>query len=186
MQVSRLLQRLHAPGGHSHFGGSPGWRGGFTDEGLALVNDNCFSFDYMGAAEYEGGIVPTSLGKIIRNIGKYETIHVEGYGSQDDIKWRPREEPWDVGPLPPLFVFAPKQKQDYVIELVTTMWSDPYYFKDNPGLQTFVKYPDNNRLVGWLDLDQDILLFLDWKVCTDAIEFLKKQKPNIGKNWLVT
>ncbi len=185
MRVSRLLQRLTPPGGRSHFGGSPGWAGGFTDEGLAIVNDNCFSFDYMGAAEYEGGSVPRAMQQVIENIGKYEILHMEDYGSQDAINWTPREEPHEVA-LPPLFVLAPPTQEKYVIELVTTMWSDPYSFKDNPKLQTAAKYPNDVRFVGWLDLDQYVLIFLDWQVCTDAFEFLKKQKPNVAKNWLRT
>lgn len=185
--VSRYLQRLMPPGGHSHFGGSPGWRGGFDETALQQINDHCFSFDYMGAAEYEGGDVPRSLAHILSNIGKYELFHVEDYGSLDDIQWRPNEEPWEVGPLPPIFAFAPPKLKDYVISLVIKMWADPYSFKDDPSLQKIVKYPDQMRVIGWHDFRNHILLFVDGKICMDAIDFLKKnRKCDVGENWINT
>lgn len=175
MEISRKLQRLLKPGGISHFGGGPGWKGGFVDEGLELFNDKCFTFDYMGAAEFEGGEVPCSLTKIMAKFKKYELFHVEDYGSQSDIQWRPKEEPWDVGPLPPVLAFAPSNMQDYVMALVMKMWSNPSDFKENPGLQLIVKYPEiepDRAIKGWLDINADVLLFVDGKMCMKTIDVL--------------
>jgi hypothetical protein len=189
METTRMLQRLMAPGGHSHFGGAPGWKGGFSEEALTLINDNCFSFDYMGAAEFEGGQVPRALDRIIKNIVKYELFHIEGYGSVDDIEWRPREEERDVGELPPLLAFAPKDMQEYVQALAIKMWSHEYRdFKEEPGLQAWVKYPDIRDTwiaIGWLDLDNALLMFVDGPVCVKAIDFLREQNGTVGENWLV-
>jgi hypothetical protein len=60
-----LVQRLGEPLGRANpfsFGG--GYKnGGLSDEAFALL-DGIFSFDYMGAAEYEFGSVPKTFQKI--------------------------------------------------------------------------------------------------------------------------
>jgi len=72
MEKSRLVQRLNEPTGiNSPFvfgGGMP--RGGLNKEGYALLS-KIFSFDYMGAAEFEYGALPKALTLIVENKSNY-------------------------------------------------------------------------------------------------------------------
>lgn len=82
METSRLVQRLHAPypaqsdtpslvklGETFAFGG--GLRnGGLSDNAMDLLR-GIFSFDYMGAAEFEWGAVPTALRRIAGNADSF-------------------------------------------------------------------------------------------------------------------
>lgn len=73
---SRLVQRLQAPRGEDKlakvveafsFGGGGGR---LKPEAMDMLRP-IFSFDYMGAAEYEFGSLPESLGNIARNVKLY-------------------------------------------------------------------------------------------------------------------
>lgn len=70
---TRLVQRLSKP--FSGFGplkdnpfsfGGGLRNGGLSEKGMAAVRD-IFSFDYMGAAEFEWGIVPATLSALVEN-----------------------------------------------------------------------------------------------------------------------
>jgi hypothetical protein len=68
MQRSWLVQRLGAPRGFDNpfsFGG--GLRnGGLSDDAMTLLR-SIFSFEYMGAAEFEFGAVPEALSKLAKH-----------------------------------------------------------------------------------------------------------------------
>lgn len=76
MERSYLIQRLKDPYlGHEKnpfsFGG--GYKnGGLADEAIDLLKD-IFSFDYMGAAEFEFGALPKALNRIASEIKDYTT-----------------------------------------------------------------------------------------------------------------
>lgn len=77
METTRLVQRLEPPfkpfgqlrDNPFSFGG--GYKnGGLSDEAMDLIRE-VFSFDYMGAAEFEFGALPKALSSIFENREKY-------------------------------------------------------------------------------------------------------------------
>lgn len=74
-----LIQRLKAPYGTNIFGakGNPFsfggglHNGGLFDEAMGLLSQ-VFSFDYMGAAEFEFGSIPAALSVIAKDAKDYE------------------------------------------------------------------------------------------------------------------
>ena len=66
MEKSYLIQRLEKPVGHNNpfsFGG--GFKNGGIGKDNMEILSKVFSFDYMGAAEFEFGAVPEALDKMI-------------------------------------------------------------------------------------------------------------------------
>ncbi len=68
LEKTWLIQRLLVPYKHLPVGNPFAFGGGYKNGGLSneaneTIN-KIFSFDYMGAAEYEWGAVPNSLGKL--------------------------------------------------------------------------------------------------------------------------
>lgn len=73
-----LIQRLLAPSTPLPFAFGGGLlNGGINKEAMSIIK-NVFSFDYMGAAEFEWGAVPTALAKILElsNAGKMRSALV--------------------------------------------------------------------------------------------------------------
>ena len=54
-------------------GGLP--NGGLSGDAMEILN-KCFSFDYMGAAEFEYGIVPVVMSFMFENREKYELVEI--------------------------------------------------------------------------------------------------------------
>lgn len=72
MEKSRLIQRLKEPVGYDNpfvFGGGLK-SGGIGKENMDILMQ-VFSFDYMGAAEFEFGAVPKAFDKVIENASDY-------------------------------------------------------------------------------------------------------------------
>jgi len=72
MKRSYLIQRLQKPLGYDNpfsFGGGLK-NGGINEENMEMIN-KVFSFDYMGAGEFEFGAVPESLKEIMENISDF-------------------------------------------------------------------------------------------------------------------
>ena len=76
MKSSWLIQRLNKPYGENPFGlkdnpfafGGGLVNGGLSHEAMDILR-GIFSFDYMGAAEFEFGAVPKALQTIAANAG---------------------------------------------------------------------------------------------------------------------
>ena len=79
MKRSYLVQRLMAPHhnkGVEAFSFGGGFvNGGLTEDAMKLLRP-VFSFDYMGAAEFEFGAVPEALSSVFRNHDNYKTFSI--------------------------------------------------------------------------------------------------------------
>ena len=91
MEDSRLVQRLLKPvGGVSSFAFGGGHRNGGVCESSMQDLNKIFSFDYMGAAEFEFGALPEALNKIWDNREDSITGSVKVHWKTED--WRTREK----------------------------------------------------------------------------------------------
>lgn len=138
-----LIQRLKKPTNNAainpfSFGGAGLVNGGFNKEALKLLNP-IFSFDYMGAAEFEWGAVPESLKRIFDRKEEY-------IGLKIDL----------------MYVICINQ-DDYVIELTKHIKG----FASGKQLSKTKEYVGadlQNDICGWLDIDNDYFFFTDKKM----------------------
>lgn len=154
---SWLVQRLEKPlslgGGLKDnpfsFGG--GYKnGGLTDDAMGLLRD-IFSFDYMGAAEFEFGAVPEALNKIAKaaDKGKLSAFSFDLSGHtiyalaptewEFEVEVRIREFAKDYGPS----YYRLKE----TTALHDKLFGEPQRWRE--------------RLSGWLELDNGFFFFTD-------------------------
>jgi len=162
MKKSYLIQRLQKPQSFENpfrFGG--GYKdGGLSENAMDLLRP-IFSFDYMGAAEFEFGALPKTLQKMAENASNLVS------GNLIATTKNGNEE----------FVFYICQK-DHKLEVVKRIkikahseyGDNNFSCKEWVGLQRVVdkeKYADH---IGWLELDNGYFFFVDkdaWeKTCT--------------------
>jgi hypothetical protein len=166
---SWLVQRLERPlpgdsllGKDNPFSFGGGIKnGGLSDEAMKLLR-GIFSFDYMGAAEFEWGAVPEALSKIARS---------------DLVAF------WFNVPDHTIFVLAPAEWRTEVearIREFTRDYGDDYYHLKESTLLHQVLYEDDpkrrefyERYGGWLELNNGFLFFTDeemWAKTCDLFE----------------
>jgi hypothetical protein len=152
MKKSYLIQRLTRPADAGRMGdlvnafsfGGGLVNGGLSKEAMTLIR-GVFSFDYMGAAEFEWGAVPRALGAMTeRPIVKFffnehgRDIYV--IGALDDLpEIERRVRCWANG------------------------WSANAALKESTRLPDVLKArePDDWQPCGWLELDNGFMFFTD-------------------------
>jgi hypothetical protein len=146
MKPSSLIQRLEKPLGFDNpfsFGG--GYRnGGVSSEGMAVLRD-IFSFEYMGAAEFEFGAVPAAL----------EFIRVQGTNGN-----------LITGEHRNVYYIAPIPYEEGVRRIIEQLLEDERqlrFLREPTLLARSFENPDEmwRRTVGWLELDNGFFLFID-------------------------
>jgi len=189
--MRNLIQHLFVPRGIScnPFGGGLHY-GGFSEEGFKLLHE-CFRFGYMGAAEFEHGAVPQAIDRICSKWSEYEMIHLDNYGSMDDLQEREacselyklylESQSQTPTPVPPLFAICKRSQMDIFAEIIDRAWQDDYSFKEATGLRysvlTKAVKPDWDQDVpcGWLVCDEEsFFFFLDSPMCLKTMEFFNK------------
>ena len=163
MKSTYLVQRLQKPypGCENNpfvFGGGL-CRGGMNETAYKLLNQ-IFRFDYMGSAEFEFGAVPTSIGKIVDYFnagngvtGEMKVCGIPVYylcfkGNENEVKERIKE----LGTNPRKYrtkesIFFDEALAARVPANVVPEKKDKYKF--------YLDY------IGWLELDNDFMFFLD-------------------------
>lgn len=148
MRKSYLIQRLNKPMAFDNpfsFGG--GIRnGGLRDEVMDLLR-GVFSFDYMGASEFEGGAVPAAL----------SFIHAQAVDGQL-VAGEHRE----------VYYLAPATYEQDVKGVIDQLLTDERSMRlmERCGLAEALENRENaeeswHRSVGWLELDNGFFLFID-------------------------
>jgi hypothetical protein len=154
LSESWLVQRLETPsrgfgplGVDNPFSFGGGYKnGGLSDDAMALLRD-IFSFDYMGAAEFEFGAVPEALQGIAACAGRDKlgawTTEVDGHT---------------------IYVIAPDDLQQQIDERIAAFANDygaNYYRLKEPTRLYGVLHnePYTDRLGGWLELDNRFMFF---------------------------
>lgn len=186
MEKSWLIQRLEKPlsggllGGRVkdnpfNFGG--GYKnGGLSDEAMGLIRD-IWSFDYMGAAEYEFGAVPESLRKVAVAAGQKELVPFTITVALKDV---PRH--WlDKGTEVPegeatIYVLCQKEHKKEVGKRVLgwALGKGPD-IRDDTQITSALRPRDewDTRKVGWLELDNGFLFFTDKEMWEKTCELFE-------------
>lgn len=175
MNTSWLVQRLERPhsgdgplaqiGNVFAFGG--GYRnGGLTDEAAAMLR-RVFSFDYMGAAEFEFGALP----KALQAIAKCETLEaftIKWPLSKVAPHWKIKRTPSaKIAPkmMAEVFVLAPAAWRDEITERIKGWAGEDFNrnLKESTYLNTALRpFEDwDRRRCGWLELDNGFFFFTD-------------------------
>lgn len=143
MQRTYLIQRLNRPINYNNpfaFGGGL-QNGSLSEKAMDLLRP-IFSFDYMGAAQFEFGAVPAALGFI------HEQAH-QGLlvsGVHRDV-----------------FYIAPTSYEEGVKQTIGQLLDDERSMRlaGRCGLAESLQEPETPRNVGWLELDNGFFLFID-------------------------
>lgn len=172
MKSSYLIQRLLKPrkvegplaGLDNAFSFGGGLRnGGLSDEAMGLIRQ-IFSFDYMGAAEFEFGAVPQALQKIAQNAKDYIAFETETKYTYKN--WKIKQP---IKGKAPVYVICHKDDWQEVVGRIRAKAAgdygshkDNFHTKENVGLDRTLggdEYASRN--VGWLELDNGYFFFTD-------------------------
>lgn len=184
MDGTWLVQRLEKPRASTVFGkGNPfafggGLRnGGLSEEAMGLLRD-IFSFDYMGAAEFEFGAVPKALQVIAKQAGEGVLLgwHFDVLLSQVKPDFRDKSKP-ARGAKGRVYALARADWTEEVESRVKEMAAKGYGYgaKEYIGIDSALRpdpRPDAYRreTCGWLELDNGFLFFTDeamWRATCD-------------------
>lgn len=172
--IQRLEKPLNPPEGHLlHgkdnpfvFGGGLN-NGGLSKEAMEMLRP-IFSFDYMGAAEFEFGEVPKALSKIAQ--GAQDLVRGEVRVPNEKMSMMAWEKRM-FQPLPKdgeviVYILCRKEHLEYVQELVRDLIASKVLLKEDTLLRESVmtrKDGDmfNKRICGWLELDNGFFFFTD-------------------------
>lgn len=191
---SYLIQRLKKPWGDPGvftFGG--GYRyGGLTEDAFKLLN-KIFSFDYMGAAEFEFGAVQKSL-KCITDymiadkaaIGTFKINKVPVYyicHSLEESEVKTRIKDLATGKY---FKDGNRTKEAVFLNDAIEARDPEVFIKKHPINGFTYKTPEDVEkqrnfylnYIGWIDLDNDFMFFVD---VTAFVRFVKLVNPDYNE-----
>lgn len=174
-----LIQRLNKPmvfpeghplrGKDNPFAFGGGFRnGGLSKEAMDLLRP-IFSFDYMGAAEFEFGEVPRAIAGIVERIKDFEAVTVSFDASAVKFeKWEMDRYLKPVGPFP-FYIFAHKDHVSYAKDIIAMdlRRDKKFMLKEHTFLPQCLFTPkdkDRNytyKVGGWLELDNGFFFFID-------------------------
>jgi len=183
MEESYLIQRLEKPlrqtdgkvvANPFSFGGGL-VNGGLTKEAMALIG-KIFTFDYMGAAEFEWGAVPEALQKIAKNTSDYIAF-------KQQIKFHYKKtflkKGNDVRGSQTIFIICRKEWKEEVVKRISTKAKgdfgkrkDNFTTKVYVGLDFALGGTDiyDKRIKGWLELDNGYFFFTDKEMFNNTRE----------------
>lgn len=173
MRASWLVQRLNEPmpahallGKDNPFAFGGGYKnGGLSDDAMDLLR-GVWSFDYMGAAEFEWGAVPKALGAIAQaaDAGTLEAWSFTIQLTAVPKHWRDKTETRPTGEATIYVICQDAHREE--VEARIREWATANYglrLKEMPMLAQSLRpdpeYP--SRTKGWLELDNGFLFFTD-------------------------
>ena len=162
-QDTRLIQRLRKP----HKTINPFNNDITLPEQALKLTKNVFSCDYMGAAEFEWGAIPTSL----KNIWDYCQ----------------HKEDFSVGKIDlekTVYYLCRKAFEERVIERIKELqkieWCYSSRLKENPNFKESLKLKEPDT-VGWLELDNDFIFFIDEEMFQKTCKLMVANKRDNTK-----
>lgn len=184
MKSSYLIQRLQKPfkvegvlsklSNAFAFGGGMK-NGGLSDEAMGLLRE-IFSFDYMGAAEFEFGAVPQALNKIAQNRKDYIAFETETKYMYKN--WKIKQP---IKGVAPVYVICHKDDWKEVTARIRAKamgdygsHKDNFHTKENVGIDRTLggdEYASRN--VGWLELDNGFFFFTDAEMYKQVAELFE-------------
>lgn len=166
--VQRLKEPRNLPPGHQlapllevfSFGGGLK-NGGLSDEAMALVRE-VWSFDYMGAAEFEFGAVPEALSRIAKGQPAASSFVIPL--AEVAANWRSKDKTTPEGDAT-IYVLAPKGWEDE-IERRVRAWAadshdDEFRLKEPTRLSDALRPVEewDSETCGWLEISNGFLFF---------------------------
>lgn len=149
MKQPFLIQRLEQPRNPLPFDFGGGYKnGGLSDEAMKLIK-NIFSFDYMGAAEFEFGALPISLQLIAKNHEKYNSMEFVAITKQKNKAV--------------VYVLCNKADSSDISHWIKRKAFDEYgegTTKERVGINQAINDKEC-RWKGWLDIDNGFFFFVD-------------------------
>jgi len=178
MQSSWLIQRLSKPhpansifGKDNPFSFGGGLKnGGLRDEAMDLLR-GIFSFDYMGAAEFEWGAVPKALDRMARAHTNLIATEVAVDLSTLAPDWQTRATYSGEGTV---YVICQETHLEEVASRIR-MWAQEGYqarLKEATHLDSALRpdKPDWIDTCGWLELDNGFLFFTEAEMFQKAAD----------------
>lgn len=186
MQRSWLVQRLTAPYPKDKdgkrqlnpfsFGG--GFKnGGLSDEAMDIVSE-VFSFDYMGAAEFEFGALPKCLDRILQ---AHETLVCGSFKARYFYKgWG--KEPSKEGDARLYFLCQKGDEKE--VRKRARHWATAGCYgemKESPMMDSSLAKKISRGIKGWLDLENDFFVFSDETMWRGTCELFGVKTPSKKK-----
>ena len=156
MENSWLIQRLRKPIDRDRHAFGGGLRnGGMSDENMVEIR-KVFSFDYMGAIEYEDGSVAKAINEIVANVSDFITGSV-------DVDWEHRSyrsEKVENG-NDTVYYFCHKDHEEEIKKRISD-WAigEDGIGKAHEHLYLNTAFVDDTHR-GWLELDNGFFFFVD-------------------------
>lgn len=183
MERSWLVQRLKKPAGRDNvfsFGG--GLRnGGLSDEAMGMLR-GVFSFDYMGAAEYEFGAVPEALQRMGKASGELVAFSFAIALADVVPDWR------DKRPAPEgdatVYVLCCGDWREEAEARIRGWATDPAgkdnRLKESPRLAPTLRPHSewDGDIVGWLELTNGFMFFTDRAMWEGASKLFGVELPD--------
>jgi len=165
-----LIQRLDKPYAKAGMADNPfafggGLRnGGLSNDAMALLRD-VFSFDYMGAAEFEFGSVPEAFNVIAKAATKKKLVAHTFEFDKSKIEKDWRKEATQATGTATIYVLCEKGDEAEIEKRVTKWASERYNndLKETTHLAS-VLHPEGEwvpRTGGWLELNNGFMFFTD-------------------------
>lgn len=177
-----LIQRLEKPKRPTQYPTTPFTfgcvpNGKLSKEALELLR-GVWSFDYMGAAEYEFGDVPKALSVLASSACATGVLEM----SYSDVKkpYVPRDEklPVKKGKFPIYFI-CPASDADPCVEAIKAVVTDKKEIRDGLRLVDSIYGRPYADIVGWLALDPAFMFFIDQEMWGKATQlFVNKKMPD--------
>jgi hypothetical protein len=201
-----LIQRLNRPfksdsgmlgrlAGAFSFGGGL-VRGGFSKEAWEIVKQ-LYDFDYMGSAEFEWGEVPKAFHKLMLNAKNLSTFSFEVDRSKYPDKWNTKrivsyhekgKKKIKKVPLPTgmqtIWVIClegqSKEVTEFILNDLDTTYNERASFnlKEATNIAYMMDPIDGyrNRLVGWIELENPFMYFIDKEMYEGTMKLIEECK----------
>lgn len=171
MKRSWLVQRLNKPHRMGMFKDNPfafggGMKnGGLSDEAMGLIR-GIFSFDYMGAAEFEFGAVPEALNRLAKASDRDDLVAFEFTIPLSKVEpdWRDRKAKAPAGEAT-VYVLCPSEQSDEVTTRIRGWAKEDHVNLKESTLLPRVLWPASDGWTpdtrGWLELSNGFFFFAD-------------------------
>ena len=176
------IQRLKAPYGINGFAFGGGLHnGGLSDEAMELLSA-VFSFDYMGAAEFEFGSVPAALSVIAEDVKHYEAtsfalpLSEVAKNRRDDRTEAPEGEAV-------IYVISRNSWTSEIHERIRGWAAEAYSgdLKEQPRLSSTLRPSRewDTKVQGWLELSNAFFFFADKEMWEQTATLFGIKTPSL-------
>jgi hypothetical protein len=177
-----LVQRLHPPRSFNNpfsFGGGLK-NGGLSSEAFELLR-GIFSFDYMGAAEYEFGEVPKTFSRIAKKAGNGTLVAATIAVRLKDVPASYSDKRKDLPGVATIFILGDiadiEEIKGRVHELAKKNPETKGGLHLNRALRPISDWDSDNQ--GWLEMDNDFMFFTDETMWQKTAELFGVDTENL-------